>query len=117
MKRFLHLLDDYIAHIIKTNNKSLLARVYGVFTFKTNFFAPIHVMIMENTAKVRSTSQVMMFDLKGSTMNRYSRLKGDQERFWAKSLNQRKVLKDVNFQEINNDIDNSLLSLSRVQAE
>ena len=31
-KLFLGMLDDYIKHIEETENKSLLARIYGVFT-------------------------------------------------------------------------------------
>jgi hypothetical protein len=31
-KRMLEILDDYIDHIKKTKNKSLLARIYGIFT-------------------------------------------------------------------------------------
>ena len=43
---FLNMLDDYIAHIIKYDNKSLLARIYGVFTIKTNYFDPLDIIIM-----------------------------------------------------------------------
>jgi 1-phosphatidylinositol-4-phosphate 5-kinase len=32
----LGILDDYIDHIKKSNNKSLLARIYGIFTIKTD---------------------------------------------------------------------------------
>jgi 1-phosphatidylinositol-4-phosphate 5-kinase len=34
----LDMLDDYINHIILTDNKSLLARIYGVFTIKSNYY-------------------------------------------------------------------------------
>lgn len=40
------MLDDYIDHIKLTENKSLLARIYGVFTIKTNYFKPLDVIIM-----------------------------------------------------------------------
>lgn len=40
------MLDDYVDHIKSTNNKSLIARIYGIFTIKTNFFEPLDVMVM-----------------------------------------------------------------------
>jgi len=42
----LGMLDDYIEHIKSTKNNSLLVRIYGIFTFKTNYFAPLDVVIM-----------------------------------------------------------------------
>lgn len=65
------MLDDYIDHIKMTENKSLLARIYGVFTIKTNYFTPLDVIIMENTSKVTDkNNKKMTFDLKGSTQGR-----------------------------------------------
>ena len=46
----LNMLDDYIDHIEKTNNKSLLARIYGIFTVKTNYFDPLDIIVMQNTS-------------------------------------------------------------------
>jgi len=45
-KNILNMLDDYIKHLRLTDNKSLLARIYGVFTIKTNHFTPLNVIIM-----------------------------------------------------------------------
>ena len=45
-KILLKMLDDYIEHLGLTENKSLLARIYGIFTFKTNFFDPIDIIVM-----------------------------------------------------------------------
>ena len=42
----LNMLDAYIEHIRASNNKSLLARIYGVFTIKTKELTPIDLMIM-----------------------------------------------------------------------
>jgi hypothetical protein len=70
----LAMLDDYIAHIKATHNKSLLARIYGIFTFKTNVYVDIDVMIMQNVATVGADSHTLKFDLKGSRKNRYSKL-------------------------------------------
>jgi hypothetical protein len=45
----LNMLDSYIEHIIATKNASILARIYGIFTIKTNYFDDLDVIIMENT--------------------------------------------------------------------
>jgi 1-phosphatidylinositol-4-phosphate 5-kinase len=45
-KILIDFLDDYIDHIEKTNNKSLLARIYGIFTVKTNYFDPLDIIVM-----------------------------------------------------------------------
>ena len=43
----LNMIDDLIFHFkIRTNNKSLLSRIYGVFTIKTNLFNDITVIMM-----------------------------------------------------------------------
>jgi len=46
VKKMLKMLDAYIEHIKSTNNESLLARIYGIFKISTNYFAPVHIMIM-----------------------------------------------------------------------
>ena len=40
------ILLEYIEHIKRTENKSFLARIYGLFTIKTNYYGSIDVMIM-----------------------------------------------------------------------
>lgn len=45
-KVLLGMLDDLIAHYKKTNNESLLARIYGVYTIQTNVFKSIDVIVM-----------------------------------------------------------------------
>ena len=42
----LNMLDDLIAHFKKTDNESLLARIYGVFTIHTDVFKSIDVIVM-----------------------------------------------------------------------
>lgn len=70
-KNILNMLDDYIEHIKFTENKSLLARIYGVFTIKTNYFTPLDVIIMQNTSRpTNKLHKKMTFDLKGSTKGR-----------------------------------------------
>lgn len=42
----LGMLDDLILHFKKTNNESLLAKIYGVFTINTNVFKSVDVIVM-----------------------------------------------------------------------
>ncbi len=46
---FINMLDSYLEHIIDTKNNSILARIYGIFTIKTDYFDDLDVIIMENT--------------------------------------------------------------------
>lgn len=50
----MNMLDDYIEHIEKSlhSRKSLLARIYGIYSIKTNQFGTLDVMIMENTSRL-----------------------------------------------------------------
>ena len=48
-KVLLGMLDDLIGHFKKTDNSSILARIYGLFTIKTNVFKSVDVIIMQNT--------------------------------------------------------------------
>ncbi len=43
------MLDSYLEHIIDAKNNSILARIYGIFTIKTDYFDDLDVIIMENT--------------------------------------------------------------------
>jgi hypothetical protein len=79
---FLGMLDDYISHIKKSENMSLLARIYGVFTVNSNYFDPLDIIIMQNTAS--TTHEKMVFDLKGSVHNR--KVKFDRK-FWKSQFN------------------------------
>ena len=40
------ILPDYLKHIEDMQNYSMLARIYGVFTIKTNYFVDLNVMVM-----------------------------------------------------------------------
>lgn len=50
-KVLLGMLDNLIGHFKKTTNSSLLARIYGLFTIKTNVFKSVDVIIMQNTTR------------------------------------------------------------------
>jgi hypothetical protein len=71
MDKFLDMLDDYIFHFKKTSNKSLIARIYGIFTVKTNQFSSLRIMLMQNTNLYKKkTEKLVTFDLKGSIIGR-----------------------------------------------
>ena len=81
--RMLNILDNYIDHINKTNNKSLMARIYGIYTIKTNYFDPLDIIVMQNTSNLRSKrNNKMTFDLKGSFINRKSQV---EPKFWLRA--------------------------------
>ena len=46
----LSILDSYILHLKAVENKSLIAKIYGVFTITTNVYSHVDVIVMQNTA-------------------------------------------------------------------
>lgn len=84
-KYFRHVLD------IKTLN-SLIARIYGIFTVKRQKLEPVRLILMANTVNLRGKKLKYMFDLKGSLINRESKMK--------KNHNPGSTLKDINLLEI-----------------
>ena len=51
-----------------------MARIYGIFTIKSKFFEDLDIMLMQNTARLRSKrNKMLVFDLKGSLVNRQSK--------------------------------------------
>ena len=111
-KNLLKMLPDMIEHFKETKNRSLLCRIYGVYTIKTRFYEPVDIILMQNTLDYESKdSHRMVFDLKGSTQGRNVMLPHNPF-FWRKDLNCDKVLKDINYCEINNDLDGKLMRIS-----
>jgi len=106
----LNMLDDLFEHF-RNNKGSLLTRIYGIFTIKSQYFDPVDLIIMRNTAYVENQNEKMVFDIKGSTKGRLTKL--PDKRFSKVNFNQNSVLKDLNFLKINKDWDNTLLQLSR----
>lgn len=47
METLFNMLDDLV-DFLRKNPDSLIARIYGVFTLRTNVFSPVRVMIMQN---------------------------------------------------------------------
>ena len=72
----LNMLDNFIEYC--ENHKTLIAKIYGIYTIKTDAFSPVDVIVMENTARLRSQNSLkLVFDLKGSTVNRKIDLQGN----------------------------------------
>ena len=42
------MLDEMIDYFKRVNNNSLLARIYGCFTIKSNYFPDLDVIVMQN---------------------------------------------------------------------
>jgi 1-phosphatidylinositol-4-phosphate 5-kinase len=109
-KILLNMLDDFIYHLFQNNNESLIAKIYGVFTIKTDRFAPLDFMIMENTVRTGETNSKVLFDLKGSTFKRLSKLKVEDLN-WRKKMNCSKVLKDLNWLKFYKEMGSCLMDL------
>ena len=55
----------------KANPHSLLSKILGVFTVKTNATDHVHLMMMENTLQLKTEGGLRyIFDLKGSLVDR-----------------------------------------------
>ena len=68
---------------------------------------------MQNTAVLQNPkNNKMTFDMKGSTENRKVGFNNKNKQFWLKKLNQKKVMKDMNFIEINKDSGYKLMELT-----
>ena len=78
------MLDSFIKHIKDSNNQSLITRIYGAFTIKTNIFSPVDIVIMQNiTYKKGDGDYCLTFDLKGNTKNRkVGPKKYKKNKFW-----------------------------------
>ena len=53
----------------------------------------------------------MIFDLKGSFVNRMTSIPQEEERFWRKTGKQKRVMKDNNFKEIAKDLAFTLVEI------
>ena len=70
LKVMMNLLPQYSDHF-KNCPGSLIARIFGVFTIKTSQTGPVHIMLMENTIRLKDQNNLRyIFDLKGSTVDR-----------------------------------------------
>lgn len=96
----------FVSYFKQHNNQTFIAKIYGVFTIKSNIFNNLNVMIMQNSALLGKNTKRVCFDMKGSTINRKSKICDEKKGFWLKDLNYKRTLKDMNFVEINKDIGN-----------
>jgi hypothetical protein len=87
----LRILDQYIDHIVQSNNESLLVSIYGLYTIQSAYFANMDIILMQNIDYPRSerNTKLFTFDLKGSVINRRD------------PVRKGKTLKCQNFIEIN----------------
>jgi hypothetical protein len=82
----------------KENPKSLIARIYGVYTVEMPHYRPVNLMLLANTLRFRKPEEITkIYDLKGSSINR--EVKGETK--------PTSTLKDTNFLQnckVNNEI-------------
>lgn len=82
------MLNDLIDHFLRTGNKSLMARIYGLYTLRSNVFSAVDFIVMQNTVNLRhQENSKIVFDLKGSTTNRLTKLPASQKKFWTTEMN------------------------------
>ena len=89
---FNKMFKNYVIHVSK-HEDSLLARVYGIFTIRMKDRDPINLIVMGNTKRTAddNLSLLYIYDLKGSTVNRLTKAKGEK-----KVLKNTACLKDLN---------------------
>lgn len=105
------LLNPLYEHF-RQNKNSLIARIYGLYSIKTNIFGTLDIIVMQNTARlVNKHAEILKFDLKGSLVNRLTTLGPKDLRFWRYQLKYKNCLKDKNLLQINHDLDYPLVAL------
>jgi 1-phosphatidylinositol-4-phosphate 5-kinase len=56
---------------LEENPKSLLCKILGIFTVEAESFNQVHIMLMENTIRLKNPTKLKyVFDLKGSMVDR-----------------------------------------------
>ena len=76
------------SNYLQKNPDSLLCKILGIFTVNAELFRNVHIMLMENTVRLKDPKQLKyVFDLKGSTVDRVVNGKTTKDT----------TLKDVNF--------------------
>lgn len=95
----------------------MLAKIYGVFTIKTNVFKSVDVIVMQNTVQVENQlNPQMKFDLKGSTKGRYQKFSRKDHLWWQKDqLGHPSVMKDNNYLQIDHDYNYNLIDMEEEQ--
>ena len=70
-------LENYYMYMI-SHQKSFLSRFYGVFTIKMEDMGEVTCCIMNNLVGTDFLNTMRIYDLKGSTVNRKSKLSKEQ---------------------------------------
>lgn len=80
LSTFKRIFPNYVKHV-STRPNSFLARIYGIYTITMTDMEPIHLILMANTKQNYSDDTTLMyvFDLKGSTVNRETKLKKNRK--------------------------------------
>ena len=95
LKVLLGILPRYVKHF-QANPKSLIAKIYAVFTYEVkNPYEKYHIILMKNVNGYPSTCTQRKYDLKGSTVDRavLEELKG----LSLQNLKQYGIMKDQDF--------------------
>ncbi|CAD8074653.1 unnamed protein product [Paramecium primaurelia] len=91
-------LEDYYKYIIK--DQTFLAKFYGLYSISIEGFSQIHLLLMENIFQ-KIPKERVVYDLKGSLVNRKQNVKNNQvvdlTSSYAQYLPSLSVLKDQNF--------------------
>ena len=70
LKEILRLLPSLKDHY-QNNPRSLLGKIFGVFTVKTRTMSEVHLVLIENILRFKNPKNLRhIFDLKGSSVNR-----------------------------------------------
>lgn len=62
-------MKKYYLHI-KSNPKSLISRIYGIYSIDLAGISSVHLVLLENTLEYFPKNNVKLYDLKGSLKNR-----------------------------------------------
>ncbi|KAL4490222.1 hypothetical protein ABPG72_004261 [Tetrahymena utriculariae] len=89
-------LPSYFRYL-KANPRSLIAKIFGVYSFEGLNEKPIHLLLMKNIAACTKQFIERTYDLKGSTFDRQvlPKTKKESESF-SRALN-KMILKDIDF--------------------
>mgnify|MGYP001071755182 CR=1 FL=1 len=94
---FKKLFKNYFRFLME-HEDSLLARIFGVFTIKKEKLQPVHLILMGNTCSFQVKKLVYMFYLKGSFVNRETKVgKVHKPSQTLKDINLLNLKKQINF--------------------
>lgn len=87
--QFLEVILPHLYRHFKENPKSLLARIYGVYSVNMKGQASVNLILMGNTLKFKAKDDIFrIYDIKGSRVSREVK---------TKSGKPSTTLKDINF--------------------